>query len=176
MIFDKHNFYKRKIPEDVYSKINVNIQALPQLEEIIKISQIDKMSSNEIIDFANIASVSKSLNRAEKDMVVNALDKAIENPTSQEDTTLLKRMQEARNTILKRKQQIQNLAKENISTTNEEFEDVSNLSGEEKHKARAANKKKNKDKLSEKEKIAKLGKNLLTAVRAKKLEDLKNQR
>ena len=89
---------------------------------------------------------------------------------------MLKRMKEAKNKILERKQQIQDLAKENMSTDGEKLEDVSHLQGEEKHKARAANKAKGKDKLAEKEKISKEGKESLTAIRAKKLEDIKYNR
>lgn len=89
---------------------------------------------------------------------------------------MLKRMKEAKNKILERKQQIQDLAKENMSTDGEKIEDVSHLQGEEKHKARAANKAKGKDKLAEKEKISKEGKESLTTIRAKKLEDIKYNR
>ena len=71
---------------------------------------------------------------------------------------------------------IQELAKENMSIGDEKLEDVSHLKGEEKHKARAANKAKGKDKLAEKENIAKSGKGALSAARTKKLEDLKYQR
>ena len=88
----------------------------------------------------------------------------------------LNRMKEAKNKILERKQQIQDLAKENMSTDGEKLEDVSHLQGEEKHKARAANKAKGKDKLADKEKISKEGKESLTAIRAKKLEDIKYNR
>ena len=89
---------------------------------------------------------------------------------------ILNRMKEAKGKILQRKQQIQDLAKENMSTDGEKIEDVSHLKGEEKHKARAANKAKGKDKLAEKEKISKEGKESLTAIRAKKLEDIKYNR
>ena len=89
---------------------------------------------------------------------------------------MLKRMKEAKNKILERKQQIQDLAKENMSVGDEKLEDVSHLKGEEKHKARAANKAKGKDKLAEKEKISKEGKESLTTIRAKKLEDIKYNR
>ena len=88
----------------------------------------------------------------------------------------LQKMQEAKGKILKRKQQIQDLAKENMSVEGEALEDVSHLSGEDKHKVRAANKAKGKDKLAEKENIAKSGKDALSAARTKKLEDIKNQR
>ncbi len=89
---------------------------------------------------------------------------------------ILNRMEEAKGKILQRKQQIQDLAKENMSTDGEKLEDVSQLQGEEKHKARASNKAKGKDKLAEKERISKDGKESLTAIRAKKLEDIKYNR
>ena len=89
---------------------------------------------------------------------------------------MLNRMQNAKGKILQRKQQIQDLAKENMSTDGEKLEDVSHLQGEEKHKARAANKAKGKDKLAEKERISKEGKESLTSIRAKKLEEIKYNR
>ena len=89
---------------------------------------------------------------------------------------ILNRMKEAKGKILQRKQQIQDLAKENMSTDGEKLEDVSHLQGEEKHKARAANKAKGKDKLAEKERISKEGKESLTSIRAKKLEEIKYNR
>lgn len=98
-----------------------------------------------------------------------------ENEIKQAENDLGK-MQGAKGKILKRKHQIQELAKENMSIGDEKLEDVSHLKGEEKHKARAANKAKGKDKLAEKENIAKSGKDALSAARTKKLEDIKYQR
>lgn len=174
LLTDKNNYYIRKIPEDLLSKKNIKIPS--KAKQIRKISQLQKMSPQEIIDFANEVSDSKILNRAEKDKVVTALDKAIENQMSQPDTALLNRMLEAKNAIIQRKQQMQNLAKENLSIDDEKLEDANLLSDEEKHKARTLNAVKNKDKLAEKEKLAQSRKNALSVARAKKLENLKYQR
>lgn len=174
MLTDKNNYYIRKIPEDLLSKKNIKIPS--KAKQIRKISQLQKMSPQEIIDFANEVSDSKILNRAEKDKVVTALDKAIENQMSQPDTALLNRMLEAKNAIIQRKQQMQNLAKENLSIDSEKLEDANLLSDEEKRKARSLNAVKNKDKLAKKEKLAQSRKNALSVARAKKLENLKYQR
>ena len=89
----------------------------------------------------------------------------------------LKKMQGAKDKILQRKQQIKDLAKENMSVESKEtLEDVSRLSGEQKHHARAENKTKGKDKLAEKVSISQTGKDALYTTRAQKLREITKQR
>ena len=68
---------------------------------------------------------------------------------------VLAAMQKAKDLIHKRKEDIKKIAKENVAVGDEKLEDVSSLTGKEKHDARAANKAKGKDKLAEKN-LAKL--------------------
>lgn len=62
---------------------------------------------------------------------------------------VLAAMQKAKDSIQKRKEDIKKMAKENMAVGDEKLEDVSSLTGKEKHDARAANKAKGKDKLAE---------------------------
>ena len=89
----------------------------------------------------------------------------------QKDEKFIADLEQSRDKIHKRINDIKNLAKENISVKGEKIEDVSHLSGEEKRNARAANKAKGVDKLAEKEKISKENKGNLFALRAKQLKD-----
>ncbi len=90
---------------------------------------------------------------------------------AQETTNSLRMVQEAKDKIIKRKNAIKKLAKDNVSIDEgEKLQDVSKLTGEEKHKARAANKKRGKDKLAEKARIAK--EQDLKVLRARKLDEI----
>ena len=91
----------------------------------------------------------------------------------QRTTNQLHTIEQAKDKIIKRKEAIKQLAKDNVSTDKgEKLQDVSKLTGEEKHKARAANKKRGTDKLAEKAKAAK--EQDLKLLRAKKLQEIEH--
>ena len=159
-----HNF------NESLKKVKANSEELKQYSgSILSKETLEQASSKEQETTQNIKQMTQQINHKWQDQKID------ENEIKQAENDLGK-MQEAKGKILKRKHQIQELAKENMSIGDEKLEDVSHLKGEEKHKARAANKAKGKDKLAEKENIAKSGKDALSAARTKKLEDLKYQR
>lgn len=159
-----HNF------NESLKKVKANSEELKQYSgSILSKETLEQASSKEQETIQNMKQMTEQINHKWQDQKID------ENEIKQAENDLGK-MQEAKGKILKRKHQIQELAKENMSIGDEKLEDVSHLKGEEKHKARAANKAKGKDKLAEKENIAKSGKDALSAARTKKLEDLKYQR
>ena len=159
-----HNF------NESLKKVKANSEELKQYSgSILSKETLEQASSKEQETTQNIKQMTQQINHKWQDQKID------ENEIKQAENDLGK-MQEVKGKILKRKHQIQELAKENMSIGDEKLEDVSHLKGEEKHKARAANKAKGKDKLAEKENIAKSGKDALSAARTKKLEDLKYQR
>ena len=159
-----HNF------NESLKKVKANSEELKQYSgSILSKETLEQASSKEQETTQNIKQMTQQINHKWQDQKID------ENEIKQAENDLGK-MQGVKGKILKRKHQIQELAKENMSIGDEKLEDVSHLKGEEKHKARAANKAKGKDKLAEKENIAKSGKDALSAARTKKLEDLKYQR
>lgn len=159
-----HNF------NESLKKVKANSEELKQYSgSILSKETLEQASSKEQEITQNMKQMTQQINHKWQDQKID------ENEIKQAENDLGK-MQEVKGKILKRKHQIQELAKENMSIGDEKLEDVSHLKGEEKHKARAANKAKGKDKLAEKENIAKSGKDALSAARTKKLEDLKYQR
>ena len=159
-----HNF------NESLKKVKANSEELKQYSgSILSKETLEQASSKEQETTQNIKQMTQQINHKWQDQKID------ENEIKQAENDLGK-MQEVKGKILKRKHQIQELAKENMSIGDEKLEDVSHLKGEEKHKARAANKAKGKDKLAEKENIAKSGKDALSAARTKKLEDIKYQR
>ena len=159
-----HNF------NESLKKVKANSEELKQYSgSILSKETLEQASSKEQEITQNMKQMTQQINHKWQDQKID------ENEIKQAENDLGK-MQGVKGKILKRKHQIQELAKENMSIGDEKLEDVSHLKGEEKHKARAANKAKGKDKLAEKENIAKSGKDALSAVRTKKLEDLKYQR
>ena len=159
-----HNF------NESLKKVKANSEELKQYSgSILSKETLEQASSKEQEITQNMKQMTQQINHKWQDQKID------ENEIKQAENDLGK-MQGVKGKILKRKHQIQELAKENMSIGDEKLEDVSHLKGEEKHKARAANKAKGKDKLAEKENIAKSGKDALSAARTKKLEDLKYQR
>ena len=159
-----HNF------NESLKKVKANSEELKQYSgSILSKETLEQASSKEQEITQNMKQMTQQINHKWQDQKID------ENEIKQAENDLGK-MQEVKGKILKRKHQIQELAKENMSIGDEKLEDVSHLKGEEKHKARAANKAKGKDKLAEKENIAKSGKDALSAARTKKLEDIKYQR
>lgn len=159
-----HNF------NESLKKVKANSEELKQYSgSILSKETLEQASSKEQETTQNMKQMTQQINHKWQDQKID------ENEIKQAENDLGK-MQGVKGKILKRKHQIQELAKENMSIGDEKLEDVSHLKGEEKHKARAANKAKGKDKLAEKENIAKSGKDALSAARTKKLEDLKYQR
>ena len=159
-----HNF------NESLKKVKANSEELKQYSgSILSKETLEQASSKEQETTQNIKQMTQQIYHKWQDQKID------ENEIKQAENDLGK-MQGVKGKILKRKHQIQELAKENMSIGDEKLEDVSHLKGEEKHKARAANKAKGKDKLAEKENIAKSGKDALSAARTKKLEDLKYQR
>lgn len=159
-----HNF------NESLKKVKANSEELKQYSgSILSKETLEQASSKEQETTQNMKQMTQQINHKWQDQKID------ENEIKQAENDLGK-MQGVKGKILKRKHQIQELAKENMSIGDEKLEDVSHLKGEEKHKARAANKAKGKDKLAEKENIAKSGKDALSAARTKKLEDIKYQR
>ena len=103
----------------------------------------------------------------------NKWDKQAVEQKLQETTNQMHTLEQAKDKIIKRKEAIKQLAKDNVSTDKgEKLQDVSKLTGEEKHKARATNKKRGTDKLAEKAKAAK--EQDLKLLRAKKLQEIQH--
>ena len=170
----KEEQQRRELLNGAIRNFNVGLKDVKSCKEELK-QYSGSVLSKETMEKASIKS--KNASQIAKQMFEESYHKwQFQDIDIKSSEYVLNRMKEAKGKILHRKQQIQDLAKENMSTDGEKLEDVSHLQGEEKHKARAANKAKGKDKLAEKEKISKEGKEFLTSIRAKKLEEIKYNR
>ena len=170
----KEEQQRRELLNGAIRNFNVGLKDVKSCKEELK-QYSGSVLSKETMEKASIKS--KNASQIAKQMFEESYHKwKFQDIDIKSSEYVLNRMKEAKGKILHRKQQIQDLAKENMSTDGEKLEDVSHLQGEEKHKARAANKAKGKDKLAEKEKISKEGKESLTSIRAKKLEEIKYNR
>ena len=170
----KEEQQRRELLNGAIRNFNVGLKNVKSCKEELK-QYSGSVLSKETMEKASIKS--KNASQIAKQMFEESYHKwQFQDIDIKSSEYILNRMKEAKGKILHRKQQIQDLAKENMSTDGEKLEDVSHLQGEEKHKARAANKAKGKDKLAEKEKISKEGKESLTSIRAKKLEEIKYNR
>ena len=170
----KEEQQRRELLNGAIRNFNVGLKDVKSCKEELK-QYSGSVLSKETMEKASIKS--KNASQIAKQMFEESYHKwQFQDIDIKSSEYILNRMKEAKGKILHRKQQIQDLAKENMSTDGEKLEDVSHLQGEEKHKARAANKAKGKDKLAEKEKISKEGKESLTSIRAKKLEEIKYNR